>query len=183
MCPQATIAKRVSVTPAAKVERPLVEALFQFYAYDFSEMEPTGSADFEFNAQGRFDDYTYMADYWRDANRWPLLIRLDGRLAGFALVNARSHRGGSVERNMAEFFVARKFRREGVATEAVRQILALHPGRWEVAVVERNAAAKAFWPRAIAAAPTVRDLERVEGDGVHWMGPIWTFRSVAAQRQ
>ena len=41
----------------------------------------------------------------------------------------------------------------------------------------RNAAAKAFWPRAIAAVPGVWDLERAEGDGVHWRGPIWTFHA------
>jgi predicted acetyltransferase len=180
MTTSAAIAERVRVAPAVKSERPLVEGLFQFYAYDFSEMEPAGSADFEFNAHGCFDNYSYMADYWRDPDRWPLLIRLDGRLTGFALVNTFSHlSGGRVERNMAEFFVARKFRREGVAQEAVRQILTLHPARWEVAVVERNTAAKAFWPRAIAAAPSVRELEQRKGDGVHWNGPIWTFRSVA----
>ena len=39
--------------------------------------------------------------------------------------------------------------------EAVRQILAAYPGRWETAVVERNLAAEAFWPKAIAAAPNV----------------------------
>jgi len=174
------LSARVHVTPASKAERPLVEGLFQFYAYDFSEMEPADSNDFEFNAKGAFDPYPFMADYWREADRWPLLIRLDGRLAGFALVNTHSHRdGGRVERNMAEFFVARKFRRGGVASEAVKQILARYPGRWEVAVVERNTAAKAFWPRAIAAAPGVWDLEQVDGDGVHWRGPIWTFRAEA----
>jgi predicted acetyltransferase len=80
-----------------------------------------------------------------------------------------------VERNMGEFFVLRKYRRRGVASEAVRQVLAAYPGRWEVAVVARNAAAQSFWPRAIAAAPNVSELERREGDGEHWRGPIWTF--------
>jgi predicted acetyltransferase len=172
-------AGRVEVAPAAEAERRLIENLFQFYAYDFSEMEPADSADFEFDERGRFSDYSFMDDYWREADRWPLLIRLDGRLAGFALINTHSHQGGRVERNMGEFFVARKFRRGGVASAAVKQILVLYPGRWEVAVVERNTAAKAFWPRAIAGAPSVRELTRIEGDGAHWRGPIWTFRSVA----
>jgi predicted acetyltransferase len=171
------LSDRVKVTPATAAERPLIEGLFQFYSYDFSEMEPPGSSDFEFNDEGQFDPYTFMEDYWREPDRWPLLIRLDRRLAGFALVNTHSHHGGRVERNMAEFFVARKYRRGGVASEAVRQILGRYPGRWEVAVVERNTTALAFWPKAIAATPGVWDLTRNEGDGVHWRGPIWTFHS------
>ena len=172
---------RVSVTPAIRGERPLIEGLLQFYFYDFSEMEPAGSSDFDFDARGSLGDYPYLDAYWREQGRWPLLIRVGGKLAGFALINTVSHRdGGFVERNMAEFFVARKYRRHGVASDAVRQILALHPGRWEVAVVERNAAAKLFWPRAIAAAPGVSELARIEGDGEHWRGPIWTFRSQGA---
>jgi predicted acetyltransferase len=164
----------VRVSQALKSERPLIEGLAQFYLYDFSEMEPVDSDAFDFDEHGGYEPYPPLADYWTDADRHPLLIRSGEKIAGFALINTQSHQGGRVERNMAEFFVARKFRRRGVASEAVRQILALYPGRWEVAVVERNLAAKAFWPRAIAAAG-VSGLTRVEGDGEHWRGPIRTF--------
>lgn len=165
----------VEVRPAGLADKPLIEGLFQFYAYDFSELEPAGSKDFAFDADGRLEPYPYMDAYWSEADRWPLLIRVGEEPAGFALVNTHSHRGGAVERNMAEFWVARKHRRGGVGAQALRQILALHPGRWEVAVAERNTAATAFWPHAIAAAPNVSALERLEGDGEHWTGPIWTF--------
>ena len=167
----------VEVAPAGLVDKPLIEGLFQFYVYDFSELEPPGSADFAFAADGRFAPYPYMDAYWSEPDRWPLLIRANGEPAGFALVNTHSHRGGTVERNMGEFWVARKHRRGGVGGAALRQILALHPGRWEVAVAARNTAAQACGPRAIAAAPHVSGLERLEGDGAHWTGPIWTFRA------
>jgi predicted acetyltransferase len=170
----------VSVEPASEVERPLLEGLIQFYIYDFSEMQPADPDDFAFDECGRYRPFD-TTDLWGREGYYPLVIRVDGRAAGFALVNTVSHRGGIVERNMGEFFVARLYRRRGVATEAVRQILALCPGRWEVAVAERNHAAKAFWPRAITAAPGVSDLRRLEGDGEHWRGPIWTFR-VTAER-
>jgi predicted acetyltransferase len=163
-----------TVTPATAAERSILEALAQFYVYDFSELEPPGSDALDFEAHGAFGPLPHLAEYWTDPDRHPQLIRLGDKLAGFALINTHSHRGGQVERNMAEFFVARKFRRQGVASEAVRQILALCPGRWEVAVAARNTAALVFWPRAIAAAG-VTDLTRLEGDGVHWRGPIWTF--------
>lgn len=41
--------------------------------------------------------------------------------------------------------------------------------------MQRNTGAKAFWPRAIAATPGVRDLTTLDGDGVLWTGPIHVF--------
>ena len=114
-------ASRVVVRLARASERPLLEGLFQFYAYDFSEMEPSGSAAFEVDAAGRFAPYPHMGEYWSAADRWPLLIELDAQAVGFAFVNTLSHRGDSVERNMAEFFVVRKHRRRGVAAAAMQR--------------------------------------------------------------
>jgi len=62
-----------------------------------------------------------------------------------------------------------------VASAAVREILTRYPGRWEAAIMQRNKAAQAFWPRAVAATPGVRDSRRSRGDGVEWTGPILRF--------
>jgi predicted acetyltransferase len=168
----------VSVRAAGGCERPLIENLSQFYIYDFSEMETASSSRMEFGDHGFYSPLPDIDSYWRTEGFRPLLIHDRQRLVGFTLINTRSHCGGRVEHNMAEFFVARKHRRRGVATEAVRQILALYPGHWEIAVAERNAAARAFWPHAIAAAPNICQLVRLEGDSEHWRGPIWNFRTV-----
>jgi predicted acetyltransferase len=168
-------ANDVEITPASEAERPLIEGMFQYYIYDFSELQPPDSDEFELEADGRFGPYEPMEAYWREASRIPLLIRWRGKLAGFALVNAYSHSGLPVDRNMGEFFVMRKYRRGGVASAAVREILNRYPGRWEAAIMARNTAAQAFWPRAVAATPGVRDLTMLQGDGVEWTGPILRF--------
>jgi predicted acetyltransferase len=168
----------VRVRSAGGCERPLIENLSQFYIYDFSEMETAGSSAIEFGDHGFYPPLPDIDLYWRIEGFRPLLIHDRQRLVGFTLINTRSHRGGRVEHNMAEFFVARKYRRRGVATEAVRQILALYPGHWEIAVAERNAAARAFWPHALAAAPNICQVVRLEGDSERWRGPIWSFRTV-----
>ena len=172
-------AKRVvSVSPAGPDDPRLIEGLMQFYIYDFSEMEPAGSANFEVEADGMFAAYPHLADYWsgQEADRHALVIRVNGAPAGFVLINGHSHHGGTVEHNMAEFFVLRKHRGGGKANEALRQVLAMFPGQWEVAVAQRNARALAFWPRAIAAVEGVSNLTEAQGDGEHWTGPIWSFR-------
>lgn len=166
---------KVEVRPATLADRYRIEGLMQFYIYDFSEMEPPGSADFEVGDNGLFDPYPDLDSYWCDADRDPLIIAVNGKVAGFALVNSHSHvDGGQVKRNMGEFFLARKHRGRGAADEAVRQIFERLPGHWEVAVARRNVRALAFWPRAIGAAGA-RNIVKVEGDGVHWTGPIWCF--------
>jgi predicted acetyltransferase len=167
----------VTVGVAQPQEQRLIAGLMQFYYYDFSELEPEGSANLDFDSEGAIYRLSPdLLDFWRVPGRAGLIIRQDGKPAGFALLNQHSHRDdGHVERNMSEFFVARKFRRRGVASEALRQILRAYPGRWEVAVMARNPAAQEFWPRAIAAAPNVSDIVRHEGDGEHWRGPIWSF--------
>lgn len=168
----------VRVTLAPPSERALLEGLLQFYVYDFSEQETAQSDALDFDEHGRFGTFQPPEAYWTDPEWRAFVIRLGEKVAGFAFVNTRSHRGGQVQHNMAEFFVARKFRRHGVATEAVRQVLTSLPGDWEVAIKETNTAAKAFWPGAIAAAG-VTDQVAVEGDGEQWRGPIWVF-SVAS---
>lgn len=166
----------VTVRAARSDERGLIEQLFQFYAYDFSEMEPADSERFDVDDTGSFGVTPALDAYWSDAEHWPLLLEDDNRTIGFALINTHSHRGGKCERNMAEFFVLRKYRGGGRAADALNAIFALHPGAWEIAVAARNMIALRFWPKAIAAASGVTGIEIVEGDGDHWTGPIWLFR-------
>ncbi len=167
----------VTVTPAPASERPLFEGMLQLYVYDFSEMDPAAHPDdFDLRPDGTFGPYPYLDAYWREPARIPLIVRTEGKVAGFAMLNDHGHSGRPVDRNIAEFFIMRKFRRGGVASAAVRAVLTRYPGVWEAAIMQRNRAAQAFWPRAIQAVPGVRDFEQIEGDGKEWTGPICRFR-------
>lgn len=167
--------EKLTVTKVGMESRPLIAGLAQFYIYDFSEMVPESAQGFEITEEGAFGEIPYFDNYWTDADRHALLIRWQGEPAGFALLNTHSHLGRPVEHNMGEFFIARRYRARGIAQAAVAQILAMFPGRWEVAVGAFNHRALAFWPRAIAAASGVAALERTEGDGTQWNGPIYIF--------
>lgn len=173
------MATDVEVALAPESERELIAGLLQFYFYDFSELEPPDSDDMDFDERGLFSPYPWLSSYWEEPDRHPHLIRIGGKPAGFALVNTHSHRGAPVDHNMAEFFVARKYRRRGVGAEAASQVLSSHPGSWEVAVLARNPGALAFWPGAIAAAGA-QDLKPYEGDQVRgWNGVVWSFNMPA----
>jgi predicted acetyltransferase len=173
-------AKIVTVRVASGSERRFIECLIQFYMYEFAWVDSPCSIHMEFGDQDSYPPFANLDRYWRIEGFHPLLIRVEERVAGFALINTRSRRSEKVEFNMTNFFIAREYRRRGVATEAVHLILAQYPGRWEIAVAEHNVAAKMCLPRALAAAPNVSRIVRLEGDGRHWRGPVWSFQSAAA---
>lgn len=165
----------VELAIAAPHEREALANLMQLYVHDFSEQwwdRPEG----ELQDDGRFEPYPFLDDYWREADRTPLLIRYRGRLAGFALVNGVSHSGLPLDRNVAEFFVVRKHRRAGVGQAAAQAIFSRWPGVWEAAVARRNTGALTFWRKAVRGHPQARDIQELDFETAAWTGPILRFR-------
>jgi len=117
----------ISLSTAAKAERVTLENLMQLYIYDWSELRPL-----DVGGDGRFEAYprdSYFEDDWRH----PILPRVDGRLAGFALVSRRSRLTGAAEVfDMAEFFVMRRYRRKGVGLAAAAAAFDRFKGPWEI---------------------------------------------------
>ena len=164
---------RVSLERGEPSQRETLANLVQLYIHDFSEFL-SAQRKLAVEEDGRFADLLRLEDYWTAADRSVWFIRAGGELAGFALLNARSHCARPVDFNMGEFFVMRTFRRDGVGARAAIDLIRMHAGQWEIAVSARNPPALAFWPRVIAAAKA-REVEQIEGDGEAWTGPIWRF--------
>jgi predicted acetyltransferase len=151
-------------------EAATLRNLGELYVYDFSEITST-----ELNASGRFDH-----DFWHDCwtgDRTPYLFRVDDRLAGFAIV-ARGSRlaDDPAVHDLAEFFVVRRYRRQGVGTGAAAALFERRRGRWEVRQRTGNAAARAFWHKAIGAYTNGRFDELVVADD-RWHGWVQRFVS------
>lgn len=174
LCAGMGMADRVNVERGEPSQRETLANLVQLYIHDFSEFL-SGDRKLAVQEDGRYSDLLRLDEYWREADRSVWFIRAGGELAGFALINTHSHCDRPVDFNMGEFFVMRTFRREGVGARAAIDLIAMHPGQWEIAASVRNSPALAFWPRVIVAAKS-REIEQLEGDGVAWTGPIWRFR-------
>jgi predicted acetyltransferase len=151
-------------------QQPMLENLFQLYTHDFSDFW-AGREEGELLEDGRFAPYPHLDSYWAEADRTPLLIRTEGFLAGFALINRVSHSGLPVDHAVAEFWVARKHRRFGVGLAAAVKVLGHRPGQWEMAVARKNTNALPFW-RKVAAEVAGRNTEVVDRDDDLWNGPI-----------
>lgn len=144
--------------PLAERTRPAIERLWQLYRHDLSEFRGQhGAGGFRGTLPSR--DATYEMRGLQpfltpDPNRGAFLFTVDdARPVGFALVT-----GLTGERLlMAEFFVVRGARRQGIGGRAVMRIFELHPGTWEIPFQEHNAAAARFW-RGVAAGDAVTDV-------------------------
>lgn len=164
----------LGIDSASPAERTVLENLVQLYIHDFSELF-TGTPRGYLSDDGRYAVDIPLADWWQAPDHVPLLLRCHGRLAGFALLNAASHSGGAVDRNMSEFFVVRKYRRQGLSLAAAQAIFSRYPGRWEAAVMRKNTGARAFWQRAIPSHPGLAHIEIADRSHFSWDGTIFRF--------
>jgi predicted acetyltransferase len=168
------LVENVRVELALPEESAVLTRMMQLYIHDFSEFW-AGTPRGELKDDGTFVGYP-LDDYWKEPARVPLLIRQEGHIVGFALLNSVTHSGRPADRNMAEFFIVRKHRRSGVGLAVAREIFSRYPGLWEVAVARRNIQAQAFWRRVIGGHAAARDVEELDMTSAAWNGPIIRFR-------
>ena len=160
---------QIALLPAAAREKPVLTNLMQLYLYDFSEVN---GADVD--EVGCFS-YPYLDLYWTTPGYDPFLIRVDDRLAGFALINLHSRLHDVFDGHaIAEFFVMRKYRRLGIGRAAAMQLFDRFPGRWEVASFATNVPAQAFW-RSTVDTYTDGRYHEVWLQNAKWRGPVQTF--------
>jgi predicted acetyltransferase len=159
----------LQVTPAALEDRARLLALFELYVYEFSEMKHLDVAE-----NGRFA-LPPLDAYWTDPKCHPFLARVGGKLAGFALVQERSRiTGEEGVRDMAQFFVLRRYRLGGVGERVAASVFDRFHGRWEVREEPENQAATAFWRKAIGRYTGGRFEEQVLVEGP-WRGTVQRF--------
>lgn len=135
---------RLDVRSAKQAEKPLLAALMQDYLAEFDTFDSV-----ERNADGSYS-YPYLDHYWQDPNRYPFLFRVDDELAGFALIRFEADPlTGQGVMHLAEFFVTKPFRRQGVGTAAAIRLWDLFPGKWSLMVLASNKNAYPFWQQAV----------------------------------
>jgi predicted acetyltransferase len=161
----------VQVAAAGPGEQARIAALFELYVYDLSEV-----LGIDVGGGGRFRTPSLDA-YWTDPRCHAFLIRVDERLAGFALVQERSRlTGDEAVCDVAEFFVMRRYRRHGIGERVAGWLFDRFRGPWEVRQKAENHAAIAFWRRAIGRYTGGR-FEEVVLDDERWRGPVQRFDS------
>jgi len=161
----------VEVTRALRADKVLIQRLMEFYQYDFSEFDGT-----EVDEHGVYG-YDYLDNYWTQPEHYPFLVRVNHQLAGFVLVNDYVVLPGNT-RSISEFFVMRKYRRQGVGQRVASTIFDQLPGNWEVRQIHQNRIAQIFWRRIIAEYTHGEYIEIVL-DSDEWTGIVQSFNNAA----
>jgi predicted acetyltransferase len=155
-----------AVEIAGPADRLVLQRMLELYQHDLSDIW-----DQDLDVHG---EYGYELGRFMDrSNAWAYLFRSAGNLAGFALVDTRVRIAGD-DFWMDQFFVLRKYRRQGIGSMAALKVFALHPGRWQVGQMPENAAAQAFWRRLIAAHTAGNYTEERLTAG-RWLGCVQRF--------
>lgn len=157
----------VTIQRATPSDRSILRNLLELYLHDLSEFWP-----YELNEHGKFE-YPTLDYYLREPEYAAFLFKVDGKLAGFALVNNDVCLPQN-ERWMAQFFVLRKYRRNGIARHAAMQLFELMPGRWEIGEIPANLGAQIFWRKTIAEY-TKGNFSEVAMDDEVWRGALQWF--------
>lgn len=127
----------LTVRLAGDTDRSVLERLWLMFQHDMSE----------FLEVLPFPDGTFRSDRLQaafdDTDRAAYLLTSGERPVGFAIVRGLTGR----LRVLNSYFVVRGARRTGIGLRGVREVVARHPGPWEVAFQDDNATAVRFWRR------------------------------------
>jgi predicted acetyltransferase len=127
----------VSVRRAGAADHPILERLWLMFRHDMSEFHgllPNPDGTFRSERLQAAVEHADWASYLLTRGEHPVGLALVRGLEGQTRV-------------LNSFFVVRGARRAGIGLQAVREVVARHPGHWEVAFQDENAAAVRFWRR------------------------------------
>jgi predicted acetyltransferase len=139
----------IHLRPAAHTEQPLLAAMLPDYLREL----------------GADIDYPHLSRYWQESGRYPYLILNQQQPVGFALVRKLEP---ATTLEMAEFYIARPWRKYGIGKSAVQALFKLHPGRWQLSVLADNPAGLAFW-LSVVPPTTYRAWVDQPGNRPHWV--------------
>lgn len=147
--------KEHSVTIENATDKVVISNLIQLYLYDMTSDMP-----FAVGADGRYD-YDQLDHFWQH----PYKIHAGEDLVGFALVidNCPITQTSNCF-FMAEFFILKSYRNQGIGRASAQQILDRHPGNWHVATITKNLTAVSFWDAILKDQNPTRSVQDFDGE-------------------
>ena len=137
---------KIDLCKATQEDKDTIQNLGRFYVYEMSRY--CGFLPgWETPKKGLFECID-LSSYIEQADRHAFLIRVEGELAGFVLINKKGS-SPDIDWHVGEFFVVGKFQGKGVGRYAATQVFDQYPGRWETSQIPENRAAIDFWDKIV----------------------------------
>jgi len=134
----------IALLPTTADQAPLIRNLYQFYSYESSDWEQE-----DVEVDGRFYIHDeHLQRYWQDDGWGAYLVLADGFIAGFVLVE-RSELPGIDALELADLFILKKYRRQGIGQAVALQLLG-GEGDWLLRCYAQDAPAVAFCTAVLA---------------------------------
>ena len=137
----------IQIEPILIEQKSVFIQLMNLYLYDFTEY-----TNDDIDNHGYFFDYSRADGLWIDTKLHPFFIRVDDKLAGFMIIanSGRKYINDENAQTILEFFVMKKYRRNGVGRFAARTAFDMFKGKWEVCQMQNNFPARKFWKSIIS---------------------------------
>ncbi len=119
------------------------------------------------------EEYKYLDSYWEKEDRWPYFIKVDGTVVGFVLMNSYNIIEKDAK-NIAEFYVDKKSRGQGIGRTVAIKAFEMFPGKWEIREMRNNIPAQKFW-RKVIEGYTKGQFKEVSLNNEKWNGFVQTF--------
>lgn len=137
---------KINLHKAQIKDHPVLQNLARFYVYDMSRY--CGFLPgWRCPETGLYESYD-LTKYFTKEHHYPFIIRVNGELAGFILMNNIAT-SPEVDWNISEFFIMAKFQRHGIGQAVAKKIWKKFPGNWEVSVIPQNKRGLNFWRKTI----------------------------------
>lgn len=150
---------------SVRADRRWIEGVYRDYLNDLA---PNATGIFPTLGEVGHREPDQLQRWFDDRTAQVLTILYNEEPVGFAMVRRRSSSAltpapqpSSPEFSMAEFFIARAWRRRGIGAEAVRLLFDRFAGQWLTSEHVRNTTAVKFWRRVVAAYTHGKYQERI----------------------
>jgi predicted acetyltransferase len=142
---------------SARHDRRWIEGVYRDYLNDLA---PSATGIFPALGEVGHREPDLLLRWFADPTAQVLTILYDDEPVGFAMVRRRSS-APAAEFSMAEFFIARTWRRRGIGAHAVRLLFDRFDGHWLISEHARNTAAVNFWRRVVSTYTGGKYQERI----------------------
>src|SRR5690554_2588533 len=125
----------IGIHKVTKMDNYIVHHLFQLFSYDISDLSGV-----DIRNDGKYNSLDDIDDYSSKSNYQSYFIKVDGILAGIAVIRFEDELT-----YLRHYFILRKFQGKKVGFHAACKIFSMYTGKWRVSTMDYNKPAIKFW--------------------------------------
>lgn len=151
--------------------------LFELYWYQLSSFwgEDIGDNALFIDDEG---DITNCWDgKWEDKEmRYPFLIKVNGKIAGFAIIDKLKFLNQNSGHEIGEFFILKKYSGKGIGKYVSKILFDKFKGKWEIRIHSQNIPGISFWKKVVKNYSNNK-FEEISVNNEIWEGPVLYFEN------